>query len=72
MNVRLATGGSIDARLQGIDPRKRMLIQRPPVPAGISQQHFQGAQVLQQRMTSPRNALTEQFDILQQQKFPGD
>ncbi|CAD6215553.1 GSCOCG00000363001-RA-CDS [Cotesia congregata] len=60
-----------DARLQSIDPRTRMLLQRPQVPGGIPQQHFQAPpqqqqqQVLQQRMTAPRNP-QEQYDILQQ------
>lgn len=71
MNVRLPTGGNIDARLQGIDTRKRMLLQRPPVPAGITSQHFPGGQIVSQRMPGPRNPLAEQFEILQQQRFPG-
>ncbi|XP_046742436.1 histone-lysine N-methyltransferase 2C-like isoform X3 [Diprion similis] len=69
LNVRLPTGGNIEARLQGIDSRKRTLLQRPPVPAGIPPQHFQSGQVLQ-RLPGPRNPLAEQFDILQQQRFP--
>ncbi|XP_024945171.1 histone-lysine N-methyltransferase 2C isoform X3 [Cephus cinctus] len=68
MNPRHPGAGNIDARLQGMDPRTRMLLQRPPVSVGIPQ-HFQGNQVMQQRMPSPRNPLAEQYDILQQPRF---
>ncbi|XP_011303059.1 histone-lysine N-methyltransferase 2C isoform X3 [Fopius arisanus] len=63
--------GNVDARLQGIDPRTRMLVQRPQIP-GLPQQHFQNQQlqnpqqILQQRMPAPRNPMAEQYEMLQQ------
>ncbi|XP_063990116.1 histone-lysine N-methyltransferase 2C-like isoform X3 [Diachasmimorpha longicaudata] len=63
--------GNVDARLQGIDPRTRMLVQRPPI-SNLPQQHFQNQQlqnpqqILQQRMPAPRNAMSEQYEMLQQ------
>lgn len=61
----------MDARLQAIDSRARMLLQRPQVNASIPQQHFQGTQPLQTRMPTARNTLPESYDVLQQQRFPG-
>lgn len=65
------SSGNIDAaRLQSMDPRTRMLLQRPPVSVSVTQQHFTNNPVLQQRMPGPRNPLAEHFDVLQQ-RFPG-
>lgn len=57
------------ARLQGFDPRTRMLLQRPPVPGNIPQQ-LQSNQIIHQRMVGPRTQVPEQYDPLQQ-RFPG-
>lgn len=63
--------GNVDARVQNMDPRTRMLLQRPQVAASIPQQHFQGNQTMQTRMPTVRNSITEPYDVLQQQRFPG-
>lgn len=70
INARHPVAGNIDARLQNIDPRTRMLLQRPQVAATI-QQHFQANQALQTRMPVARNTIAEPYDVLQQQRFPG-
>lgn len=57
------------ARLQGLDPRTKMLLHRPPVPGNIPQQ-FQNNQMIQQRMAVPRSQMPEQYDSMQQ-RFPG-
>lgn len=71
INTRHPVAGNIDARIQNIDPRTRMILQRPQVAATITQQHFQGNQALQTRMPAARNTITEPYDVLQQQRFPG-
>ena len=71
INSRHPVAGNIDARIQNIDPRTRMLLQRPQVAATIPQQHFQGNQTLQTRVPAARNTITEPYDVLQQQRFPG-
>ena len=73
INSRHPVAGNIDARIQNIDPRTRMLLQRPQVAAAtIPQQHFQGNQTLQTRVPAARNTITEPYDVLQQQRFPGE
>lgn len=60
--------GKLDStRLQGLDPRTRLLL-RPPVSVGVPQQHFQSNQVLQ-RLPGPRAALQEHYEVIQQQRF---
>lgn len=71
INSRHPVATNIDARVQNIDPRTRMLLQRPQVTATIPQQHFQANQTLQTRMPATRNSITEPYDVLQQQRFPG-
>lgn len=66
-----SAAGNIDARLQGIDHRTRIMLQRPQATAGLPQQHFQSAQTLQTRLPAPRNAISEPYDILHQQRFAG-
>lgn len=68
--IKKPIASNIDARLQGIDHRTRMLLQRPQLAAAVSQ-HFQGAQALQTRLPAARNAISEPYDILQQQRYPG-
>lgn len=54
------------ARLQGLDPRTRMLLQqRPVVPASNVSQPFQNNQHMQ-RMIGQRSQIPEHFDVLQQ------
>lgn len=69
--LRPSAVGNMDARLQGIDHRTRMLLQRPQTSAGLPQQHFQSAQTLQTRLPAARNAISEPYDILHQQRFAG-
>lgn len=56
-----------------IDHRTRTLLQnRPQVLTNIpAQQHFQTTQSLQTRLPAVRNAISEPYDILQQQRFTG-
>lgn len=72
INSRHSAAGNIDARLQGIDHRTRMLqsLQRPQTSAGLPQ-HFQSAQTLQTRLPAARNTISEPYDILHQQRFAG-
>ena len=63
------TGKIDNTRLQGLDPRTRMLL-RPPVSVSVPQQHFQGNQVLQ-RLSGPRTSLPEHYDVLQHTRFTG-
>lgn len=72
INLRHPVAGNLDARVQNIDPRTRMLLQRPQVAATIPQQHFQANQTLQTRMPVVRNAIAESYEVLQQQRFPGN
>ena len=55
------------SRIQGLDPRSRMMLQRPQT--AVPQQQFQPNQVMQQRMVGPRNQIPEQYDVLH--RFPG-
>lgn len=57
----------VNTAMQGMDTRMRMLLHRPPVTAGMPQQHFQSNQVMSQRMSSPRHVIPEQYELLQQQ-----
>ena len=50
-----------------MDPRTRMLLQRPSVPP----QQFQNNPMMQQRMPGPRNQISEHYDVLQQ-RFAGN
>lgn len=70
INPRHPVAGNIQ---NPIDHRTRMLLQnRPPVATNIpAQQHFQATQSLQTRMPAARNAISEPYDILQQQRFTG-
>lgn len=66
INSRHPVAGNIQ---NPIDHRTRTLLQnRPQVPA---QQHFQATQNLQTRLPTVRNAISEPYDILQQQRFTG-
>lgn len=71
ITARHPVAGNVDARVQNIDPRTRMLLQRPQVAAAIPQQHFQANQALQARMPTARTSIAEPYDVLQQQRFPG-
>jgi hypothetical protein len=57
------------ARLQGLDPRNRILLQRPSVPSNVTQQ-FQNNQIIQQRITGSRAQLQEHYEVIQQ-RFVG-
>lgn len=60
--------GKLDStRIQSLD-RARLLL-RPPAAVGVPQQHFQNNPVLQ-RLAGPRAALTEHYEVIQQQRFP--
>ncbi|XP_043479344.1 histone-lysine N-methyltransferase 2C-like isoform X5 [Leptopilina heterotoma] len=68
VSQRHVMAGKLDStRLQGLDPRTRLLL-RPPVSVGVPQQHFQSNQVLQ-RLPGPRAALQEHYEVIQQQRF---
>ena len=41
-------------RMQGLDQRARMLLQRPSVPVTLPQQQFQSNQIMQQRIAGPK------------------
>jgi len=70
INSRHPVAGNIQ---NPIDHRTRTLLQnRPPVATNVpAQQHFQATQNLQIRMPAARNAISESYDILQQQRFTG-
>jgi len=70
INSRHPVAGNIQ---NPIDHRTRTLLQnRPPIATNVpAQQHFQATQNLQIRMPATRNAISESYDILQQQRFTG-
>lgn len=70
INSRHPVAGNIQ---NPIDHRTRTLLQnRPQVPTNVpAQPHFQATQNLQTRLPAVRNAISESYDILQQQRFTG-
>lgn len=70
INSRHPVAGNIQ---NPIDHRTRTLLQnRPQVATNVpSPQHFQATQNLQTRLPAVRNAISESYDILQQQRFTG-
>lgn len=74
MNSGINSRHPVAANIQNpIDHRARALLQnRPQVPTNVpAQPHFQATQNLQTRLPAVRNAISESYDILQQQRFTG-